>query len=225
MTHQQALAQVTPQAVQPHANVQIQAEHPSSVSLVPASSLARVPAATSSTTQQLMRPSMPDSGEAKTESLDYSHSEQRLQSSSVNVDKPNDDGYNWRKYGQKQVKGSEFPRSYYKCTHPSCPVKKKVERSLEGHVTAIIYRGDHNHQRPHPNKLTRDTLSSDENSNMQGNFDSRYQFQSSHSMSKMDQESSQATAEHVSGTSDSEEVGDHETEVDDKNDEPDPKRR
>lgn len=225
LTHQQALAQVTAQAVQPHSNVQIQAEHPTSVSLVPATSLARVPAATSSTAQQLMRPSMPDSGDAKTESLDYCHSEQRLQSSSVNVEKPNDDGYNWRKYGQKQVKGSEFPRSYYKCTHPSCPVKKKVERSLEGHVTAIIYRGDHNHQRPHPNKLTRDTLSSDENSNMQGNLDSRYQFQSSHSMSKMDQESSQATAEHVSGTSDSEEVGDHETEVDDQNDEPDPKRR
>ncbi|XP_071713460.1 WRKY transcription factor WRKY24-like [Rutidosis leptorrhynchoides] len=57
-----------------------------------------------------------------------------------------EDGYNWRKYGQKQVKGSEYPRSYYKCTHPNCQVKKKVERSHNGHITEIIYKGAHNHQ-------------------------------------------------------------------------------
>uniref|UniRef100_A0A0E0KRS2 WRKY domain-containing protein n=1 Tax=Oryza punctata TaxID=4537 RepID=A0A0E0KRS2_ORYPU len=45
-----------------------------------------------------------------------------------------EDGYSWRKYGQKQVKHSEYPRSYYKCTHANCVVKKKVERSHEGHV-------------------------------------------------------------------------------------------
>uniref|UniRef100_A0A2P2MV59 Putative WRKY transcription factor 2 isoform X2 n=1 Tax=Rhizophora mucronata TaxID=61149 RepID=A0A2P2MV59_RHIMU len=61
---------------------------------------------------------------------------------------PSEDGYNWRKYGQKQVKGSEYPRSYYKCTHPNCPVKKKVERSHEGHITEIIYKGAHNHPKP-----------------------------------------------------------------------------
>ncbi|XP_056166729.1 probable WRKY transcription factor 33 [Syzygium oleosum] len=61
-----------------------------------------------------------------------------------------DDGYNWRKYGQKQVKGSENLRSYYKCTYPGCPTKKKVERSLDGHVTEIVYRGNHNHPRPLP---------------------------------------------------------------------------
>lgn len=146
------------------------------------------------------------------ESVDYFHSEQRLQqSSSVNVDKPNDDGYNWRKYGQKQVKGSEFPRSYYKCTYPSCPVRKKVECSLDGHVTAIIYKGEHNHQRPHPSKLTND------NSNVQ------QVSLSSHQMSKID---SDATAEHVLlGTSDTEDEGDRETETDEKNYEPDLKRR
>ena len=58
---------------------------------------------------------------------------------------PHIDGYNWRKYGQKIVKGSEYPRSYYKCTHPSCPVKKKIERSLDGQIEGIIYRGEHNH--------------------------------------------------------------------------------
>nr|AMP82884.1 WRKY transcription factor [Catalpa bungei] len=59
-----------------------------------------------------------------------------------------DDGYNWRKYGQKQVKGSENPRSYYKCTHPNCPTKKKVEKSLDGQITEIVYKGTHNHPKP-----------------------------------------------------------------------------
>lgn len=66
--------------------------------------------------------------------------------------KNTDDGYNWRKYGQKQVKGSEFPRSYYKCTQSTCEVKKKVERSHDGQITEIIYKGNHNHERPHSNR-------------------------------------------------------------------------
>uniref|UniRef100_A0ACD5URJ3 Uncharacterized protein n=1 Tax=Avena sativa TaxID=4498 RepID=A0ACD5URJ3_AVESA len=61
---------------------------------------------------------------------------------------PAEDGYSWRKYGQKQVKHSEYPRSYYKCTYPNCQVKKKVERSHEGHVTEIIYKGGHDHPKP-----------------------------------------------------------------------------
>ncbi|GMI80046.1 DR. STRANGELOVE 1, TRANSPARENT TESTA GLABRA 2 [Hibiscus trionum] len=70
----------------------------------------------------------------------------------VNSDRPSYDGYNWRKYGQKQVKGSEYPRSYYKCTHPNCPVKKKVERSFDGQIAEIVYKGEHNHSKPQPPK-------------------------------------------------------------------------
>ncbi|XXG49577.1 hypothetical protein AAC387_Pa02g3727 [Persea americana] len=66
--------------------------------------------------------------------------------------RPSEDGYNWRKYGQKQVKGSEYPRSYYKCTHPTCQVKKKVERSHDGQITEIIYKGAHNHPKPQPSR-------------------------------------------------------------------------
>ncbi|XP_031112374.1 probable WRKY transcription factor 48 [Ipomoea triloba] len=42
-----------------------------------------------------------------------------------------DDGYRWRKYGQKAVKNTHFPRSYYRCTAASCGVKKRVERWCE----------------------------------------------------------------------------------------------
>uniref|UniRef100_A0A0E0MIL4 WRKY domain-containing protein n=1 Tax=Oryza punctata TaxID=4537 RepID=A0A0E0MIL4_ORYPU len=62
------------------------------------------------------------------------------------------DGYSWRKYGQKQVKGSEFPRSYYKCTQPTCPVKRKVETTPDGQIAEIVYNGEHNHPKPHPPK-------------------------------------------------------------------------
>ncbi|XP_022735001.1 probable WRKY transcription factor 20 [Durio zibethinus] len=65
---------------------------------------------------------------------------------------PSDDGYNWRKYGQKHVKGSEFPRSYYKCTHPNCEVKKLFERSHDGLITEIIYKGTHDHPKPQPSR-------------------------------------------------------------------------
>ncbi|KAJ6770145.1 WRKY TRANSCRIPTION FACTOR PROTEIN 1-RELATED [Salix purpurea] len=63
-----------------------------------------------------------------------------------------DDGYNWRKYGQKHVKGSEFPRSYYKCTHPNCEVKKLFERSNDGQITEIVYKGTHDHPKPQPSR-------------------------------------------------------------------------
>ncbi|CAF2028685.1 unnamed protein product [Brassica oleracea] len=63
-----------------------------------------------------------------------------------------DDGYNWRKYGQKHVKGSEFPRSYYKCTHPNCEAKKLFERSHDGKITDIVYKGTHDHPKPQPGR-------------------------------------------------------------------------
>nr|QPZ88997.1 putative WRKY33 protein [Fagopyrum hailuogouense] len=74
----------------------------------------------------------------------------------IRSSKTSEDGYNWRKYGQKQVKGSENPRSYYKCSYPNCPTKKKVETSLEGHITEIVYKGSHNHPKPQPKRSSYD---------------------------------------------------------------------
>lgn len=57
-----------------------------------------------------------------------------------------DDGYKWRKYGQKAIKNSPHPRSYYRCTNPRCFAKKQVERSAEDPETiTVTYEGLHMH--------------------------------------------------------------------------------
>ncbi|XP_041029014.1 probable WRKY transcription factor 43 [Juglans microcarpa x Juglans regia] len=57
-----------------------------------------------------------------------------------------DDGYRWRKYGQKAVKNSKFPRSYYRCTHKGCNVKKQIQRlSKDEEIVVTTYEGMHIH--------------------------------------------------------------------------------
>lgn len=89
----------------------------------------------------------PSSSEPQEEDGDH------LSSGDPNADGgPSGDGYNWRKYGQKNVKAGDCPRSYYKCTHANCSVTKNVERSQEGQITEIIYKGAHNHPKPPPDR-------------------------------------------------------------------------
>ncbi|KAJ8484595.1 hypothetical protein OPV22_017080 [Ensete ventricosum] len=64
-----------------------------------------------------------------------------------NMEMPPDDGYTWRKYGQKDILNSRFPRSYYRCTHRSyygCEAKKKVQRLDDDPNTfEVTYCGTH----------------------------------------------------------------------------------
>ncbi|KAI9110101.1 hypothetical protein K1719_019142 [Acacia pycnantha] len=58
-----------------------------------------------------------------------------------------DDGYSWRKYGQKDILGAKFPRGYYRCTHrflQGCQATKQVQKSDEDPtIFEVTYRGRH----------------------------------------------------------------------------------
>ncbi|XP_071723244.1 WRKY transcription factor 55-like [Rutidosis leptorrhynchoides] len=64
-----------------------------------------------------------------------------------NTDLPPEDGFTWRKYGQKEILGCKFPRGYYRCTHQKlyhCPAKKQVQRlDNDPYMFEVTYRGIH----------------------------------------------------------------------------------
>ncbi|KAK6151589.1 hypothetical protein DH2020_014224 [Rehmannia glutinosa] len=63
------------------------------------------------------------------------------------------DGYRWRKYGQKMVKGNPHPRNYYRCTSAGCPIRKHIERAVDNMSAVVItYKGVHDHDIPVPRK-------------------------------------------------------------------------
>ncbi|XP_054812076.1 probable WRKY transcription factor 69 [Prosopis cineraria] len=74
---------------------------------------------------------------------------------------PPSDSWAWRKYGQKPIKGSPYPRGYYRCSSSKgCPARKQVERSrVDPTKLVVTYAHDHNHSVP-PGKLHSATSSS-----------------------------------------------------------------
>ncbi|KAJ6435893.1 hypothetical protein OIU84_001004 [Salix udensis] len=67
------------------------------------------------------------------------------------------DEYSWRKYGQKPIKGSPYPRGYYKCSSVrGCPARKHVERAVDDPAMLIVtYEGEHRHSHaPLPEHVT-----------------------------------------------------------------------
>ncbi|XP_076904989.1 putative WRKY transcription factor 65 isoform X2 [Bidens hawaiensis] len=60
------------------------------------------------------------------------------------------DSWAWRKYGQKPIKGSPYPRGYYRCSSSKgCPARKQVERSrTDPTMVMVTYSCDHNHPWP-----------------------------------------------------------------------------
>ncbi|RDX62837.1 putative WRKY transcription factor 70, partial [Mucuna pruriens] len=59
-----------------------------------------------------------------------------------------EDGYVWRKYGQKRTMNAKYLRSYYRCTHKydeGCPAIKQVQRIQEDPpLYRTTYYGRHN---------------------------------------------------------------------------------
>ncbi|XP_030530258.1 probable WRKY transcription factor 29 [Rhodamnia argentea] len=68
----------------------------------------------------------------------------------VTADGISSDMWAWRKYGQKPIKGSPYPRSYYRCSSSKgCLARKQVERSSsDPSVFVVTYTGEHSHTLP-----------------------------------------------------------------------------
>ncbi|XP_009790285.1 WRKY transcription factor 22-like [Nicotiana sylvestris] len=60
------------------------------------------------------------------------------------------DKWAWRKYGQKPIKGSPYPRGYYKCSSSKgCLARKQVDRNRsDPNMFNITYTSEHNHPMP-----------------------------------------------------------------------------
>ncbi|KAI3466759.1 hypothetical protein Pfo_023422 [Paulownia fortunei] len=75
---------------------------------------------------------------------------ERLRMKGDQISAPPFDSWTWRKYGQKPIKGSPYPRGYYRCSSSKgCPAKKQVERSrVDSNMLVVTYSCEHNHPWP-----------------------------------------------------------------------------
>ncbi|GFP83627.1 probable WRKY transcription factor 32 [Phtheirospermum japonicum] len=68
------------------------------------------------------------------------------------------DGYNWRKYGQKQVKSPQGSRSYYRCTFSDCYAKKIECCDRSNCLIETVYRSPHTHDPPQKVNCTKESI-------------------------------------------------------------------
>ncbi|KAG5080833.1 hypothetical protein JHK86_004898 [Glycine max] len=119
----------------------------------------------SSPTVQKQKISTPKVNNTHVPEVDRKNPSGRKTLSAVSVARTSaSDGYNWRKYGQKQVKSPTGSRSYYRCTHSDCCAKKIECCDDSGHVIEIVYKSEHSHDPPRKTNSIRENkfLSSSE---------------------------------------------------------------
>ncbi|CAH8371560.1 unnamed protein product [Eruca vesicaria subsp. sativa] len=65
----------------------------------------------------------------------------------VEAKRIDEDGHAWRKYGQKEILNTKFPRSYFRCTHKptqGCKATKQVQKlERDPEMFQITYIGHH----------------------------------------------------------------------------------
>ncbi|XP_062213445.1 transcription factor WRKY45-2-like [Phragmites australis] len=75
-----------------------------------------------------------------------SRKEKRM--SKVDTLAPHNDGHQWRKYGEKKINNTNFPRYYYRCTYKdnmNCPATKQVQQKdhSDPPLYAVTYYNEH----------------------------------------------------------------------------------
>lgn len=69
--------------------------------------------------------------ESRADKIDSRKRRKNQGSWSVTTTVPYEDGYQWRKYGQKLITGDKHPRNYFRCTYSKeqgCPAAKTVQQ-------------------------------------------------------------------------------------------------
>lgn len=110
--------------------------------------------------QQLQRSKHSHQGGSLTNPRSKRRKNQLKKVCQVPVESLSSDIWAWRKYGQKPIKGSPYPRGYYRCSSSKgCLARKQVERNRTDPTMFIVtYTCEHNHPAPtHKNSLAGST--------------------------------------------------------------------